>query len=145
MLVLRFLRKFDVGLITKRAFFLFLVSIALGLHGEVSPEGAANLIAGAKGEGSVAVYSTMTLDESQRIVNQFEKKYPFLKVSIYRTGGAALLNRILSEDRGGKHDFDLVMARGDMVLPMRLRGLLAPYASPEQRFYEDDLKDSQGY
>lgn len=127
------------------AFFLFLLSAALGLHRIGFAEADANLIAGAKREGNVVVYSTMTLDESQKILTGFEKKYPFLRGSIYRTGGAALLNRILSEDRAGKNYFDLVMARGDMVLPMKRKGLLAAYVSAEQRFYDDDLKDPQGY
>jgi len=103
------------------------------------------ILAGAGREAKVAVYSTMSLDESERVLAEFGRKFPFLKVSVYRTGGAALLNRVLSEDRAGKQDFDLLMGRGDMVLPMKSRALLAAYVSPEQRFYDDDLKDPQGY
>lgn len=104
-----------------------------------------NVLAEARREGGATVYSTMTLDESQKLLAQFEQKYPFLKISVYRTGGAALLSRILSEARAGKSEFDLVLGRGDMVRPMKSKGLLAPYASPELTFYDHDLKDRQAF
>ena len=131
---------------SKRLFFLLFLWSVLGLHASgLAGEDFNNLLAGAGREGKVTVYSTMTSDDSQRVLAQFEKKHPFLKVSVYRTGGAALLSRVLSEERAGKSEFDLVMGRGDMVRPMKKKGLLAKYLSPEQRFYDDDLKDLQGF
>lgn len=131
---------------SKKLFFVIFLWSVLGLRSSAfAGEDFNDLIAGAKREGKVTVYSTMTLEESQKLLAQFEKKYPFLKVSVYRTGGAALLSRILSEERAGKNEFDFVMGRGDMVLPMKTKGLLAKYFSPEQKFYDDDLKDPQGF
>src|SRR5262245_47948752 len=64
------------------------------------------LIEGAKKEGQVVYYTTMTLDQSKQTVDRFEKKYPFIKVTLFRTGGGPLLNKIFTESRGGRHDWD---------------------------------------
>lgn len=128
-------------LVTLLFFLSALALYKLGLAGQNSND----LVVEARREGGVTVYSTMTLDESQQLLTQFERKYPFLKISVYRTGGAALVSRILSEERAGKNEFDLVMGRGDMLRPMKSGGLLAPYASPEQRFYDHDLRDRQAF
>ena len=50
---------------------------------------------GAKKEGQLVYYTTMTLDQSRVTVDHFEKKYPFLKVTLFRTGGGPLLNKII--------------------------------------------------
>lgn len=44
------------------------------------------LIEGAKKEGQLVYYTTMTLDQNKQTVEQFEKKYPFIKVTLFRTG-----------------------------------------------------------
>src|SRR4029450_11648872 len=74
------------------------------------------LIEGAKKEGQLVYYTTMTLDQSKQTVDRFEKKYPFIKVPLFRTGGGPLLNKIFTESRGGRHDWDVVVGRGEMVL-----------------------------
>jgi iron(III) transport system substrate-binding protein len=131
---------------SKKLFFLLFLWNVLGLHRlGLAGEDTNKLVAGARREGNVTVYSTMTLDEIQTILTEFKKKYPFLDVFIYRIGSSALLSRILLEDRAGKRDFDLVMGSGIMVPPMKTKGLLAPYVSPEQRLYGNDLKDPKGY
>src|SRR5262245_19852681 len=76
-----------------------------------------------KEEGQVVYYTTMTLDQSNQTVDTFEKKYPFIKVTLFRTGGGPLLNKIFTESRGGRHDWDVVVGRGEMVLPLMERKL----------------------
>ena len=43
------------------------------------------LIEGAKKEGQLVYYTTMTLDQSKQTVDRFEKRYPFIKVTLFRT------------------------------------------------------------
>src|SRR5438128_1803147 len=103
------------------------------------------LIEWAKKEGQIVYYTTMTLDQSKQTVDRFEKKYPFIKVTLFRTGGGPLLNKIFTESRGGRHDWDVVVGRGEMVLPMMQRKLLASYPSPESKMIDEQLvtrKDS---
>src|SRR4030095_7537019 len=78
-----------------------------------------------KKEGQLVYYTTMTLDQSKQTVDRFEKKYPFIKVTLFRTGGGPLLNKIFTESRGGRDDWDVVVARGEMVLPLMERKRVA--------------------
>ena len=105
----------------------------------------AKVIEGAKKEGQLVYYTTMTLDQSKHTVDQFEKKYPFLKVTLFRTGGGPILNKILTEARGGRYDWDVVVGRGEMVIPLMDRKLLASYRSPESKMIDAQLVDTEGY
>jgi iron(III) transport system substrate-binding protein len=99
----------------------------------------------ARKEGELVWYTTMSADQSTAFMARFQQKYPFLKPSIIRLGGNALLGRILTEAKAGKNFFDVVHGTGEIVLPLMDLGLLAPYASPERKMIPDDLKDKQGY
>jgi iron(III) transport system substrate-binding protein len=105
----------------------------------------AKLIEGAKKEGQAVWYTTTTLDQSQLVVQAFEKKYPFVKVTLFRTGGGPLLNKILTESRGGLNAWDVAVGRGEMVLPLIDKKLLATYVSPERSGVYPDLMDKRGY
>ena len=102
-------------------------------------------IEAAKKEGEMVYYTTMTLSQSKKVVDKFEKKYPFIKVDLFRTGGGPLLNKIQTEARGGRYAWDVVSGRGEMVLPLMNAKFLAPYRSPESKTIEEDLVDNEGY
>jgi ABC-type Fe3+ transport system substrate-binding protein len=103
------------------------------------------LIEAAKQEGAVSYYTTMTLSQSKQVVDKFQKKYPFIKPELLRSGGDAILNRILNEARGGLNAWDVVSTRGDQVLTLMDEKLIIPYRSPETKFVSPDLVDDQGY
>ncbi len=102
------------------------------------------LIEAAKKEGVLVYYTTMTLDQSKSVADRFEKKYG-IKVTVFRTGGGPLLNKIFTESRGGRHDWDVVVGRGEMVLPMMQRKLLDSYKSPETKMIDAQLVDKEGF
>jgi iron(III) transport system substrate-binding protein len=104
----------------------------------------AQLIEGAKKEGQIVWYTTMSSDQSKQFMDRFIKKYPFLQPSIFRSGGGALLNRVLSEHKAGKHFFDVVHGTGEIFVPLMEEGILASYASPERKMIPEDLKDDKG-
>ena len=108
-------------------------------------EGSGSLIEHAKKEGKVAWYTTMNVSQSKPVMDAFQKKYPFIEPVLYRAGGGALLNRVLNEARAGKHDWDVVGGRGEMILAFKEKNLLASYASPEAQMMDSDLFDKQGY
>ncbi len=103
------------------------------------------LIEGAKKEGKVVLYTTMNISESRPMLDRFEKKYPFIKTELFRTGGGPMLNRVLSENRAGKRFFDVLGVRGEAFLTLKKAGIIAKYNSPERAMVEDDLKDKEGY
>jgi ABC-type Fe3+ transport system substrate-binding protein len=98
----------------------------------------------ARKEGEIVWYTTMSSDQSNAFMARFQQKHPFLKPSIIRLGGSALLSRIVTESKAGKHFFDVAHGTGEIVLPLMDLGLLAPYASPERKMIPDDLKDKRG-
>ena len=103
------------------------------------------IVEAARKEGEVAWYTTMSSDQSNAFMARFQQKYPFLKPSVTRLGGSALLNRILTEAKAGKNFFDVAHGTGEIVLPLMEMGLLAPYLSPERKMIPEDLKDKKGF
>ena len=49
-----------------------------------------------KKEKRLVHWTTMTLSQSKQVVDAFQKKYPFIEVDLFRTGGDAMLNKIFS-------------------------------------------------
>ena len=101
------------------------------------------LIEGAKKEGKLVWYTSTSVTESQPLLNDFEKFYPFLKGEIVRASGEKTLNRVMTESRAGRWDFDVVtISEVDALMDARL---LAPYKSPEAKNFIPDFKDPDGY
>src|SRR5437667_12181151 len=111
----------------------FLVILFSGLFPASSwPQGGldSTLIEGAKKERRLVHWTTMTLSQSKQVVDAFQKKYSFIEVDLFRTGVDAMLNKIFAEDRAGMHLWDVLLTRGDMLVPLMQRKLLASYRSP---------------
>ena len=117
------------------------------LSGSVRAQDGQNtrLVDAARKEGEIVWYTTMSSDQNKAFMDRFQRKYPFLRPSVLRSGGGALLNRVLSEAKAGRYLFDVVHGTGEIVLPLMEEGLLAPYASPERKMIPEDLKDDKGY
>jgi iron(III) transport system substrate-binding protein len=103
------------------------------------------LIEGAKKEGRLVYWTTMTLSQSKQVVDAFKKKYPFIKTNLFRTGGGPLLNKILTEARAGRYSWDLISGRGELFLPLMKRKLLGSYRSPEAKNIPPDMVGKKGY
>ncbi len=103
------------------------------------------LIEGAKREKKLVWYATMTLDQSKQVVDRFQKKYPFVEPELFRTGGGPLLNKIFTEARAGRFAWDVVAGRGEMVLPLEERKLLASYRSPQTKMIDSQLVDKKAF
>src|SRR5260221_253514 len=65
------------------------------------PDRAERLVAQAKKEGTLVLYSTMTLEDATPLLAAFEKKYA-IKVSMWRAVNQKLVQRTLAEARAGK-------------------------------------------
>jgi iron(III) transport system substrate-binding protein len=104
-----------------------------------------SLVEGAKKEGRVVWYTTMNVSQSKPVVDAFRKKYAFIEPVLYRSGGGALVNRVLTEARAGQYVWDVVGGRGEMIQAFKEKNLLASYRSPEAQAIDSDLFDNQGY
>ena len=103
------------------------------------------IIEGAKKEGRLTLWTSMNLSQSKLVVSRFEKKYPFIDTELFRTGGGALGKKVLREDRGDSHPWDVILGRGDLYSPLKNKRLLAPYHSPESDRIPQEFKDKKGY
>src|SRR5262245_4661078 len=65
------------------------------------------LIAGARKEGAVTVYSSAASEDLAALVAAFEKKYG-VKVRLWRASSENILQRAVTEARGGRFDADVL-------------------------------------
>ncbi len=103
----------------------------------------AKLIESAKKEGKLIWYTSTNVTESKPLLDDFEKQYPFIRGEIFRASGEVILNRIISETRAGRWNFDVVMV-GEFDVLMGAK-LLAPYKSPEAKNFIADFINPNGY
>src|SRR4029077_19579755 len=66
----------------------------------------AKVIEGARREGKIVWYTTMSTDHSKHFADRFQEKYPFVKPVVFRAGGGSLFNRILVEANAGQNEWD---------------------------------------
>jgi iron(III) transport system substrate-binding protein len=107
--------------------------IAVGANSSASGQETdrAALVERAKKEAEVVWYTSAGLQDSKPMADVFQKDYPFIQVSIIRAGSGVLINKILNEARAQKGLFDVLNTNDESVLPLKRRGLIARYVSPE--------------
>lgn len=110
---------------------------------QAQSDSKAKLIEGAKKEGRLVWYTSMAIDTSKPLLDEFLKEYPFIKTELVRAGEEQLTNRIVNETRAGKWSFDVIA--GTAVSLLVDRHIIAPYLSPERDAYIDEFKDPHGY
>ena len=95
------------------------------------------LIEGAKKEAQLMFYNANTWMDT--VAGEFEKKYPFVKVSIWRSEGRDLIKRVMEEYASGRFLADVLESSTGMEL-LRQKGFFQEHYSPEMNAYEDDVK-----
>jgi ABC-type Fe3+ transport system substrate-binding protein len=87
------------------------------------------LIAGAKKEGSVAVYSSAAMDDMAAIIAAFEKKYG-VKVRLWRGSSENIVQRAVTEARGGRFEADVIETGALAMESMRRERLFEAIKTP---------------
>jgi iron(III) transport system substrate-binding protein len=123
----------------------FILSIILGFSTSFSAEVPLFTNAKEKEEGKLVAYLAMNAADAVSVQTSFEKKFPQIKVDLVRAGAPAMLQRILTEYRGGKIFADVVLGFGFVHYELGQQKLLARYESPERRNYAPQFKDKDGY
>lgn len=99
------------------------------------------LIDGAKREGEVVYYASMNLSEANAVIAAFEKRYPFVKVKLYRTGSEKLLTRVLTEARAKKNLADVIQTVEFSMHIFQRSGILARHLPQANSLYPRDFKE----
>jgi len=93
---------------------------------------------GARKEGRLTFYTTGILVQTVRpLVDAFQKKYPFIKVDIWRAGTQELLPRLRQEIQTGRYTADVVELTQAGGVILQEAGMLLPFYSPELAFIEE--------
>jgi iron(III) transport system substrate-binding protein len=93
------------------------------------PDRTARLIAGAKKEGSLTLYSSAQVEVMTAVGNAFERKYG-VKVSLWRGASEQILQRVLTEARGGRFFADVMETAGPNIEAANREKLLQDIVTP---------------
>ena len=103
------------------------------------------LIKGAQAEGELAFNTAMQVDELTQLTKAFNKRYPFLKLNVSRLGGRRVITRIETEYRAGKYLVDVAGGMANISYSLKSAGLIAPYYSPQRKFFPVRDSEKEGY
>jgi len=117
---------------------LILPSLALSQSDHTS-----RLVDAAKNEKKLVLYTSVPLPEAKLYTDAFQRKYPFIQADIFRASGEPTLNRILTETRAGRWEFDVVGIT--QMETLAHQKVLSSYVSPEARAYISEFKDVDGF
>lgn len=97
----------------------------------------------AKKEGKVVVYGTVPTKDMDSINNAFEKKYG-IKVEYWRAASGKIIDRTLTEWRGGRPGFDVVEGPHGMQMILRQEGFYAGFVPVTASKFPRELMDKDG-
>ena len=91
----------------------------------------ARILAAAKSEGVLNLYTNPTDDITTAIVSAFEEKYPAVKVKVTQAGSSDLARRIAEEASAGRALVDVIETTPGALGELKTAGLLQAYKTPE--------------
>jgi iron(III) transport system substrate-binding protein len=100
---------------------------------------------GAKKEGQVVFYTSLSLTDYPKILPHFEKRYPFIKTNTYRSTPSGVFTRVDTEARAGRHAVDVVGSAPVEMWQLKLRKHSTAYLSPERKALPATSYDADGY
>ncbi|MDP2645721.1 MAG: extracellular solute-binding protein [Desulfobacterales bacterium] len=104
------------------------------------------LIDGAKKEGKMVWWGTDSSRYSSKIINAFNKKYPFIKIAYTDGMGTEFGDRILMEADAGVCTVDLVNGADSFLPQMTARGVVKHIGDlPFFKIWPQGAKDPKGY
>jgi len=87
------------------------------------------LIAGAKKEGELMIYSSLTPDDQLRLAADFKSRYG-VALKFWRGSQTNILQRVLTETRGGRFEFDALETNSPQIEALAREKLLQKINSP---------------
>jgi iron(III) transport system substrate-binding protein len=124
-----------------------LLALILCFCGSASAQTGASesVVEAAKREGVMTLYTSMSVDQAQTMLNAFKAKYPFLEPRMFRAVGERLLTKILTEVQSGRYEFDVVQSAETQAYFLQKKNLLMKYVSPEAKTLPKAFVDPQGH
>ncbi|MGE5219740.1 MAG: ABC transporter substrate-binding protein [Chloroflexota bacterium] len=99
------------------------------------------LYEGAKNEGKLMWYTSLTGGPNTEAPKVFEAKYPGIKLEVYRGNSDAIMQRVVQEAQAKRFLVDCIETTFPVLKVMQEYKMLAPYFSPYLAQYPDDAKE----
>ena len=93
------------------------------------PERSARLLAGAKKEGAVIIYTSLNTQDSGPLAAAFEKKYG-VRTQLWRSASERVVQRAVTEARAGRFACDVIETNGPEMEALYRERLLDEFRSP---------------
>jgi iron(III) transport system substrate-binding protein len=103
------------------------------------------LLSAANKEGQVVWYTSFTQDDINAIDGAFAKQYPGIKIKSLRLNAQQVPSRMITEQRGGKYNADVVTTNAEYLNQLRLVGALQPYDPPDMQPLPSNLSLPKGF
>ena len=87
------------------------------------PDREQRLVRGARTEREINLYSSLVLEDLNALAAAFDKRYG-LKLKFWRAGSEKVVQRIVTEARAGRFDFDVVETNGPELESLHREKLL---------------------
>src|SRR5262245_11279833 len=105
----------------------------------------ARLEKAAKAEGEFVWYTSVNAEDIQRLVELFEKQYPFVKPKPVRLSSARIVQRYSTESQANTFLADILDTNDSRIEFFRRKGLLQPYFTPLAEKFDKRFVQPQGY
>lgn len=95
-----------------------------------------------KAEGALNLYTSQPEADAQKLVEAFNKKYPDVKVKIFRSGTEEVISKVMAEKKMGQMQVDvLLVADAATFEQLKKQSILVNYESPEMKSIPEELVD----
>jgi iron(III) transport system substrate-binding protein len=105
----------------------------------------AKLQSTAEQEGQLNWYTTFAADDVNNMISAFHKVYPKIKVNALRLSADQLPPRVITEQRGGEFNADVVSGDAPQVDQLINADAMQPYCAPDGQPLPDGQSMPKGY
>ena len=110
--------------------FLLAVSVGFLARPDLSQ---ADLYEAAKSEKQALLYTSLNIEDAEKLTAAFAKKYPGVGVTVNRQSANSVLQKVLTERRAGQDIADIVLLGAEYLDLLQNRGFFLKYSSPESK------------
>jgi iron(III) transport system substrate-binding protein len=100
---------------------------------------------GARKEGQIVFYTSISVQDNPKVMAAFEKAYPYIKTTVYRGTPTSIFLRASTEARAGRHLVDVVGTAPVEMWQLKQTKLSTGYLSPELPAMPKGSYDPEGY
>ena len=105
----------------------------------------ARLEKAARAEGEFVWYTSVNAEDIQRVLEVFEKRYPFIKAKPVRLTSARIVQRYMAESQANTFLVDILDTNDAHIEFFRRKGMLQPYYTPMAEKFDKRFVQAQGY